>query len=356
MEAVLQTCNKSKTVTSKRETIFVPTPGKQSQLWWLWSCVTAQQTLFDNLIYFYTCQPPDQLKKETLAVSATLSRTSDKNEFIFERHDKPSDNKVTVRNAGLVLLFLSKKEYIELLGKLQKDRAANETLLKCQAWLIPPNPPRKIMLQTKDEKDEDEVDEAIRLSFIKSIQPYRKGTIRAVLVRQELGRTTGGAIADELLLVTESPKLQLLPPSNAPVDPKTTVRITCKAFFNANMAAWAVADLLVAEAEENHTPWQLVKLNPKIHKELREQTDNKKYIFEECVKQLRASLTYRTHEFLKVLPNEYEKGSQRLIKAVINEEYTYGKDDVGKREYPVDGYYEILQLYDGNPVDFLNLL
>ena len=343
MEAVLQKFYQANTVPINRtqENIYVPTPGKQSLLWWLWSCVTAQQTLFPNLIYFYTCQPLNELKKETIAVSATLSRSFEQNIYVFERRER-----VAVGDKDLVLLFLTKKEYVKLLGKLQKDRAANETPLKCQSWLIPPNHPRKIMLDSP----EDEVDDAIRLCFERAIQPYRTGTLRAVLVRQEVGKT-GTKLADEILLVTES----LSKPPNAPDATEQDVRFKCKAFINANMAAWEVAELLLAEADKNYTSWELVKLSPRVHGTLRVKAVD--YSFRQCVVHLKASLTYRTHEFLKVLPAEYNKGSQRLIKAVIIEEYLYGEEDEeGRRQYPVDGYDKILQLYDGDPVDFLSLL
>ena len=50
-------------------------------------------------------------------------------------------------------------------------------------------------------------------------------------------------------------------------------------------------------------------------------------------------MTYRAHKFLKAVPQQFQSGAERLIKAIIVEDF--------KRPEPVDGYNEMLvQLSD----------
>ena len=107
-------------------------------------------------------------------------------------------------------------------------------------------------------------------------------------------------------------------------------------------AAWAAADLLLDQTDG--TVWVPVKFNLEAHTKLRQ--DVKCSDFRQCVDKLRESMTYRAHTFLKAVPQQFQIGAQRLIKAIIVEDF--------KRPEPVDGYNEMLVRHQ--TVDFLGLL
>ena len=119
MEALLYTYHEAESATEKSERIFVPVSGEQSQLWWQWSCVNQQQTLFRNLLGLYACAiiEPLRTKSVTLSVTATLTEADNTRDggriFVFERQTK-----VDEVPPKMSLLFCTKEQCVDLLRKL----------------------------------------------------------------------------------------------------------------------------------------------------------------------------------------------------------------------------------------------
>jgi len=326
MEALLHTYYETESATDNRELIFVPAAGKQSKLWWRWSCVRLQQTLFPNLLDLYTCTIAEPLKKGSVALSvaATLTAThTGGSTFEFKRQTR--DTKLVIgKLAPDTLLFCTKEQYLELLQKLGPGKWR-----KCQSWVVPPQLPKLIV---KEEPGQDVADAVRLVTGTKLVGFFRTGTIRAVLRNK-----TRGAI----MLILESPTPRVVE-TEVSDGAGGQIWLSSRWYRNANQAAWAAANILVDRTDG--TGWEPVKFKLEAHTMLRQ--DVKCSDFRQCVDKLRESMTYRAHAFLKAVPQQFQSGAQRLIKAIIVEDF--------KRPEPVDGYNEML--VRRQTVDFLSLL
>ena len=329
MEALLHTYYKAKSATDNCELIFVPAQGKQSKLWWRWSCVRLQQTLFPNLLDLYTCDITKLPTKGSVALSvaATLTATpTEGSTFEFERHGP--DTKLEIgKPAPDTLLFCTKEQYLELLQKLGPGKWR-----KCQSWVVPPQLPKLIQLRVKEEPGQKVADAVRLVTGTKLLGVFRTGTIRAVLRNEKLGA---------IMLILESPTPRVVE-TEVFDGAGGQIRLSSRWYRNANQAAWAAANILVDRTDG--TGWEPVKFKLEAHTKLRQ--DVKCSDFRQCVDKLRESMTYRAHAFLKAVPQQFQSGAQRLIKAIIVEDF--------KRPEPVDGYNEML--VRRQTVDFLSLL
>lgn len=329
MEALLHTYYEAKSATDNHELIFVPAPGKQSKLWWRWSCVRLQQTLFPNLLHLYTCAIAEPLRKGSVALSvaATLTASlSDESTFEFERFTP--DTKLEIgKLAPDTLLFCTKEQYLKLLQELGPGKWR-----KCQSWVVPPQLPKLIQLRVKEEPGQEVADAVRLLTGTKPVGVFRTGTIRAVLRNKKRGA---------IMLILESPTPRVVE-TEVPKGDGRQIRLSSRWYRNANQAAWAAADLLLDRTDG--TVWEPVKFNLEAHTKLRQ--DVRCSNFRQCVDKLRESMTYRAHTFLKAVPQQFQSGAQRLIKAIIVEDF--------KRPEPVDGYNAMLVRHQ--TVDFLGLL